>query len=146
MKIWVWGAHCGIWHEALDVVKAVDRDNFGLCLHGSHLYVALWADPFTQSGVRLNGARALRQSLRDLIQRFPLAKSLYRQLSDGEHLDPPYCIVTLLSSQLTSGPTEPGYCYRRKEFGGYMSVAMWREQSCWSLASQARCHSRLSTG
>lgn len=121
-----WARHCSLWQEAMDIVKAVDRDNFGLCLDSFHLCVALWADPFAQSGVRPNGARALRQSLRELVQRLPLEKLFYLQLSDGERLDPPYSEThpwfdpTLQPAHVWSNEARPFPL--EKDLGGYMPV------------------------
>lgn len=121
-----WGTHCSLWQEAMDIVKAVDRDNFGLCLDSFHLCVALWADPFARSCVRPNGARALGQSLRELVQRLPLERLFYLQLSDGERLDPPYSKThpwfdsVLQPAHVWSNEARPFPL--EKDLGGYMPV------------------------
>jgi sugar phosphate isomerase/epimerase len=84
-----WGTNCSLWQHALQIVQAVDRDNFGLCLNSLHLCVALWADPFSKSGKQPHGNDKLRKSLQALDKRLPLEKLFYLQLSNGELLDPP---------------------------------------------------------
>ncbi|KAI6914593.1 xylose isomerase-like protein [Hortaea werneckii] len=85
-----WGTHCHLWQQALEIVRQVDRENFGLCLDSFHFSVALWADPYSPTGIQPNGDRQLEDSLRELVTQLPLEKLFYLQLSDGEKLNPPY--------------------------------------------------------
>lgn len=85
-----WSTHCDLWQQALQTVIDVNRDNFGLCLDSFHICVSLWADPYVQNGRQADGDQKLKDSLRDLVQKLPLDKLFYLQLSDGERLDPTY--------------------------------------------------------
>lgn len=85
-----WGTHCYLWQHALQIVQAVDRRNFGLCLDSFHLCVSLWADCYRADGRQPNGFDRLHQSLLKLVRELPLDRLFYLQLSDGEILDPPY--------------------------------------------------------
>ncbi|KAF4551900.1 3-dehydroshikimate dehydratase-like protein 2 [Elsinoe fawcettii] len=121
-----WGTHCHTWQQALQIVQDVDKDNFGLCLDSFHFCVDLWADPFRTDGKKPDGPRKLQASLRELVQRLPLNKLFYLQLSDGELLEQPYS---------TTHPwydpgLEPGHVWSNEarpfpletDFGGYMPV------------------------
>lgn len=121
-----WGTHCLLWQQALQIVRDVDRDNFGLCLDSFHFCAALWGDPFDCTGIQLNGKRNLEASLREMIAQLPLEKLFYLQLSDGELLDPPYS-----KDHPWFDPTlEPGHVWSNEarpfpleeEFGAYMPV------------------------
>jgi len=121
-----WGTHCSLWQEALQIVEDVDRDNFGLCLDSFHICVLLWADPFSETGKRPNGDGQLKESLHELVSRLPLEKLFYLQLSDGEHLDPPYS----QKHPWYDAALEPAHVWSNEarpfpletEYGGYMPV------------------------
>lgn len=85
-----WSVHNSTWQEAFDTIKAVDRDNLGLCLDSFHIVTKLWASPFEQSGIYPNGKESLSQSLERFKRNFPLEKLFYVQLSDGERFNPPF--------------------------------------------------------
>lgn len=85
-----WSTHCTLWQEALEIVRQVDRDNFGLCLDSFHIAVALWGDPFSPSGRQPNGDDKLKESLQFFVKECPVDKLFYIQLSDFELMDPPY--------------------------------------------------------
>ncbi len=121
-----WSTHCTLWQGALEIVREVGRDNFGLCLDSFHLSVALWADPFSPSGRQSNGDERLRESLKLFVETCPVEKIFYIQLSDGERLDPPYgeshpwydpglAVGHVWSNEARPFPLE-------KEYGAYMPV------------------------
>lgn len=122
-----WGIHCSLWEHVLQIIQDVDRDNFGFCLDSFHLCVALWADPFSKSGIQTNGPQRLEKSLQDLVAQFPLGKLFYYQLSDGEKLDLPYSNEhpwynqTLAPEHVWSNEARPFPL--ETEYGGFMPVA-----------------------
>lgn len=85
-----WSVHNSTWQDALSTIKAVDRENFGLCLDSFHIVTKLWASPFATSGKFPNGETELRQSLERFRTEFPIEKLFYVQLSDGERFNPPF--------------------------------------------------------
>lgn len=121
-----WGTHNYLWQHALEVVQAVNRSNFGLCLDSFHLCVSLWADPFRADGRQPDGPSKLRQSLLTLSRELPLDRLFYLQLSDGELLIPPYSEshpwfdATLAPGHVWSNEARPFPL--ESEFGGYMPV------------------------
>lgn len=121
-----WGTHCSLWQHALQIVQDVDRDNFGLCLDSFHFCVALWADPFNESGKQSDGNNKLKRSMKALVKELPLEKLFYLQLSDGELLDPPYSEThpwydaTLEPAHVWSNEARPFPL--ETEYGSYMPV------------------------
>ncbi|EXJ88838.1 hypothetical protein A1O3_01902 [Capronia epimyces CBS 606.96] len=85
-----WARHVSTWEQAWDLVQAVDRPNFGLCLDNFHLITGLWADNTVPGGRRPGGDARLRASLDRLAATDTADKLFYVQLSDGELFDPPY--------------------------------------------------------
>lgn len=121
-----WSTHCTLWQEALEIVRQVDRDNFGLCLDSFHIAVALWGDPFSPSGRQPNGDNRLEESLQLFVKSCPLEKLFYIQLSDFELMDPPYseshpwydpslAVGHVWSNEARPFPLE-------KDYGAYMPV------------------------
>lgn len=85
-----WGTHCSTWERSLQIVEAVNRPNFGLCLDTFHVVTKLWADPFSKSGLYPNADNNLRESLQLFLRECPVERIFYVQLSDGERFDPPF--------------------------------------------------------
>ncbi|KAI1487373.1 xylose isomerase-like protein [Biscogniauxia mediterranea] len=89
-----WGTRCDTWEAAWDVVRAVDRPNFGLCLDTFHVAGAAWADPCAPEGRRPDADDALSASLdrlRDLRCGFDPRKLFYVQVVDAERPGPGCC-------------------------------------------------------
>lgn len=85
-----WGTYHNTWEDSLQLVQAVNRPNFGLCLDTFHIVTKLWADPFAVSGKFPHADQNLRHTLDHLVKHCPLDKIFYVQLSDGEKFDPPF--------------------------------------------------------
>ncbi|KAI0552350.1 putative 4-hydroxyphenylpyruvate dioxygenase [Xylaria curta] len=77
------------WQDALRVVEAVGRPNFGLCLDSFHVHSLVWADAYTPTGRLENGDDELQRSMREFLHRCPRDKVLWIQLSDASRFDPP---------------------------------------------------------
>ena len=84
-----WGAHAYLWEHSWEIVKAVQRENVGLCLDTYHIAGRVWADPEKDDGVQPNADEALKASLEKLVKDVPVEKILYFQLSDAERLSKP---------------------------------------------------------
>ena len=121
-----WSTHCILWQDAVRIVKAVDRVNFGLCLDSFHISVALWGDPYAVSGRQEGGEERLRESMRVFVEECPRDKLFYVQLSDGEVLDPvyseshPWYDESLEVEHVWSNEARP--FPGEVEFGAYMPV------------------------
>lgn len=85
-----WSTHYPTWESALQLVEAVNRPNFGLCLDTFHIATRLWGDPHAISGKFPDADRSLRESLQRYLNSCPLEKVFFVQLSDGEKFNPPF--------------------------------------------------------
>ncbi|KAK8064584.1 3-dehydroshikimate dehydratase [Apiospora phragmitis] len=72
-----------------EIVKAVDRPNFGLCLDTFNIAGRVWADPASPSGCCPSADTALQASLARMRATFDVAKVFYVQVVDAERLASP---------------------------------------------------------
>ena len=84
-----WGTHIDTWEGTWDIIKRVNRPNFGMCLDTYHVAARVWADPASESGRNEDGDEALRQSLERMSKQLPVQKIFYVQPGDAEKLDTP---------------------------------------------------------
>lgn len=85
-----WSTYYSTWESSLQLIEAVDRSNFGLCLDTFHIATKLWGDCFATSGKYPNADESLRASLQRFLDDCPLERVFFVQLSDGEKFDPPF--------------------------------------------------------
>ncbi|KAG9657356.1 xylose isomerase-like protein, partial [Aureobasidium melanogenum] len=83
-----WGRHLDTWEEVWDVVKRVDRANFGMCLDTFNITGRIWADPTAVDGKTPEADDTLRLSLEQLKAIVDVAKVFYIQVVDAEKMDP----------------------------------------------------------
>ena len=84
-----WGAHVDLWEQSWEIVKRLDRPNFGLCLDPFHIAGRVWADPTAQSGMMPDADADLKESLSRLVKDVDVSKVFHFQLSDAERLEIP---------------------------------------------------------
>ncbi|KAK5673656.1 hypothetical protein LTR17_027908, partial [Elasticomyces elasticus] len=85
-----WGTHFDLWEQSWDVVKAVDRSNFGLCLDTFHIVGRVWGDPTREDGRTPNADADIVASISRLVDGgLDVEKVFYLQLSDAERLAGP---------------------------------------------------------
>ncbi|KAL4942352.1 hypothetical protein BDV06DRAFT_222288 [Aspergillus oleicola] len=89
-----WSTHIDTWEASWEVVKRVNRENFGLCLDSFNIAGRIYADPAALSGKTTNAEEAVSQSmarLRSLVRsgELDINKIFYIQLVDGERLTSP---------------------------------------------------------
>lgn len=84
-----WGKYADTWERSWELVKKVNRPNFGLCLDTFHIAGRTWGDPTTASGQTDDADRQLQKSLRQLVTEVDVSKVFYVQAGDAEKLDPP---------------------------------------------------------
>ncbi|KAI2790047.1 3-dehydroshikimate dehydratase [Penicillium oxalicum] len=85
-----WGDHVDTWEASWEIVRAVDRPNFGLCLDSFNIAGRVYADPSSPSGKTPNAVADLAASL-DRLRTAGIdpEKIFYVQLVDGERLTAP---------------------------------------------------------
>ncbi|GAB7333519.1 hypothetical protein MBLNU13_g05101t1 [Cladosporium sp. NU13] len=84
-----WGTHVDTWEQAWEVVRRVDRANFGLCLDTFNIAGRVWADPASLDGKVENADEILEVSLKRLVEVVDVSKVFYVQLVDAERLEAP---------------------------------------------------------
>ncbi|KAJ5098779.1 hypothetical protein N7532_005780 [Penicillium argentinense] len=85
-----WGDHVDTWEASWEIVRDVNRHNFGLCLDSFNIAGRVYADPACPTGRTPNAAADLAASL-DRLRKSKIdpAKIFYVQLVDGERLKAP---------------------------------------------------------
>ncbi|KAL4959601.1 sugar phosphate isomerase/epimerase family protein [Aspergillus stella-maris] len=89
-----WSNHIDTWEASFEIVKRVNRPNFGLCLDSFNIAGRIYADPAAESGKTPNAEEAVSKSmqkLRDVVAsgELDISKIFYIQLVDGERLSSP---------------------------------------------------------
>ncbi|KAI0179084.1 xylose isomerase-like protein [Hypoxylon sp. FL1284] len=84
-----WGTRCDLWEQSWDVVRAVDRPNFGLCLDTFNIAGRIYADPALPTGCTPNSDQAVQESLARLVATIDIQKVFYVQVVDAERLEKP---------------------------------------------------------
>ncbi|KAK7914046.1 3-dehydroshikimate dehydratase [Apiospora marii] len=83
------GTHTDTWEASWEIVQAVDRPNFGLCLDTFNIAGRVYADPAAATGCCGDAPAALQDSLARLRATVDVAKVFYVQVVDAERLAAP---------------------------------------------------------
>ncbi|KAI4594531.1 3-dehydroshikimate dehydratase [Pestalotiopsis sp. 9143b] len=84
-----WGTRVDHWEQSWDIVRAVDRPNFGLCLDTFNIAGRIYADPSSETGMTPNAERAVTESIARLLSDIDISKVFYVQVVDAERLQEP---------------------------------------------------------
>ena len=84
-----WGTYNDTWEKAWGIVKAVDRENFGMCLDTFNIAGREWADPASPSGKVENADEVFKASMRKMVREIDVRKVFYVQVVDAERLARP---------------------------------------------------------
>jgi 4-hydroxyphenylpyruvate dioxygenase len=84
-----WSTHIDTWEKAWEVVKQVDRPNFGLCLDTFNIAGRIWADPTSPDGKTPNADEDLKKSIHQMVQQVDLNKVFFIQVVDAERMTSP---------------------------------------------------------
>ncbi|KAJ5363448.1 uncharacterized protein N7496_009161 [Penicillium cataractarum] len=84
-----WSTYIDTWEKLWEVVKRVDRPNFGMCLDTFNIAGRVWADPADATGKTPNADKDLKQSLERMVAEVDLAKVFYIQVVDAERMESP---------------------------------------------------------
>lgn len=84
---WCWGAHINTWRHIYDIMKLVDRDNFGLNLDTFQTGAREWADPGQKSGLLdlppEERERRFKKSMEELTNTVKPEEIFFLQVSDA---------------------------------------------------------------
>jgi 4-hydroxyphenylpyruvate dioxygenase len=84
-----WGTRIDTWEGSWDVVRKVNRKNFGLCLDTFNLTGRIYADPAQSTGRTPNCEETVRESLSLLLASVPVEQIFLLQVADAELLSQP---------------------------------------------------------
>lgn len=122
-----WGTHVDTWEQSWDIVQAVDRPNFGLCLDTFNITGRIYADPSSPTGTTPDAAQAVRESMSRLLSTVDVSKVFYIQIVDAERLDEP--LVEGHPFHNSEQPCRMSWSrncrlfYGEEDRGGYLPVA-----------------------
>lgn len=122
-----WGTRVDTWEGSWDVVRRVDRANFGLCLDSFNIAGRVYADPADASGTNAGDALgAVQASMRRLAREVDVSKVFYVQIVDAERLAAPlvegheyYCAE---QPKRMSWSRNCRLFYGEQDRGGYLPV------------------------
>lgn len=84
-----WSTRVDTWEACWDVVKRVDRANFGMCLDTFNIAGRIYADPTSTTGRTCGAEQAVRESIQRLVTEVDVRKVFYVQVVDAEKLQSP---------------------------------------------------------
>ncbi|KAM3075938.1 hypothetical protein ACMFMG_006549 [Clarireedia jacksonii] len=84
-----WGTYFDVWEAGWDIVKRVDRTNFGVCLDTFHIGGRVYADPSSSDGKTPNAEKDIEESIKRLVERMDVNKVFYIQVGDAEKMRDP---------------------------------------------------------
>ena len=84
-----WGTRVDTWEACWDIVRRVDRPNFGICLDTFNIAGRIYADPTSITGKTPTAEADMRASLDRLVNSVDVSKVFYVQVVDAERLKEP---------------------------------------------------------
>lgn len=84
-----WSTYLDTWEQTWEVVRRVNRPNFGLCLDTFNIAGRVYADPSAPSGKTQNADADMKASLARLASTVDVEKIFLIQVVDGERLKSP---------------------------------------------------------
>lgn len=121
-----WGTRSDTWETSWDIVRAVNRDNFGLCLDTFNIAARIFADPTSPTGTTPDAIWAVQRSMDRLVSRIDTAKIFLVQVVDGELLKKP--LVEGHGFYVDGQPARMSWSrncrlfYREQKYGAYLPV------------------------
>ena len=120
------GTHTDTWEASWEIVQAIDRPNFGLCLDTFNIAGRVYADPASPTCCTPDAGAALRESLARLRAQVDVAKVFYVQVVDAERLASPlragHAFYDAAQPARMSWSRNCRLFYGERERGGYLPV------------------------
>lgn len=125
-KALCWGTRVNLWETSWEVVKRVDRPNFGLCLNSFNIAGRIYADPSLPGCKVAEAEKAVQASLERLVHEMDVSKVFLVQIVDAEKLSCP-----LVEGHALYQPEQPARMswshncrlfYGEHELGAYLPV------------------------
>nr|POF03912.1 3-dehydroshikimate dehydratase [Quercus suber] len=84
-----WGTYSDTWEQAWEVVKRVDRANFGICLDTFNMAGRVYADPTSPTGKVEHADAIMADSIARMVAEIDVKKIVFVQVVDAERLSAP---------------------------------------------------------
>lgn len=84
-----WGTRVDHWEQSWEVIQAIDRPNFGMCLDTFNIAGRIYADPASPTGKTQNADQVVKESIARLLSTVDVRKVFYVQIVDAERLKEP---------------------------------------------------------
>lgn len=121
-----WGRRVDTWEKSWNVVEAVNRKNFGICLDTFNIAGRVYADPASESRKTPSSDVAMTETLSRLTDTVDVSKVFLLQVADAEYMQHP-----LISGHAFHNPEQPPRMswsrnarlfYGEEQLGGYLPV------------------------
>lgn len=123
-----WGTRANLWETSWEIVRRVDRDNFGLCLDSFNIAGRIYADPAAETGRNVDAEEAVGRSMERLVRelRPNISKVFYVQIVDAERLSGPlvegHAFYNAEQPPRMSWSRNCRLFYGEKEYGAYLPI------------------------
>ncbi|OJJ00775.1 hypothetical protein ASPVEDRAFT_27487 [Aspergillus versicolor CBS 583.65] len=84
-----WSTHVDTVQKLWDVVKRVDRSNFGMCLDTFNIAGRVWGDPAAADGKAVDADAELAKVIEFIVKEVDVDKVFYIQVVDAERMSSP---------------------------------------------------------
>ncbi|KAL2109787.1 hypothetical protein VUR80DRAFT_2021 [Thermomyces stellatus] len=121
-----WGTRINVWERSWEMVKRVDRPNFGLCLDTFNILGGIYADPASPTGKTPRAEQAVAESIQRLLDGVDVERVFLVQIGDGARLSEPLVPGHFLYNE--SQPTRMSWSrharlfYGEQDLGAYLPV------------------------
>lgn len=119
------GTRVDRWETSWEVVKKVDRDNFGLCLDSFNIAGRIYADPTAHTCKTGDAEEAVNKSLELMVKDLDMKKVFYVQIVDAERLATPLNTQTFYDATLVPRMNWSRNCrlfYGEEDRGGFLPI------------------------
>lgn len=119
------GTRVDLWETSWDVVKRVDRANFGLCLDSFNIAGRIYADPTATTCKTPDAEEAVRKSMELMVKDLDMKKVFYVQIVDAERLATPLHTQPFYDATLVPRMNWSRNCrlfYGEEDRGAYLPI------------------------
>ncbi|KAF7545676.1 hypothetical protein G7Z17_g8993 [Cylindrodendrum hubeiense] len=121
-----WGTRIDTWEGSWDIVKGVDRPNFGVCLDSYNILGRIYADPASPTGRTPDYEEATMNSIKRILSDVDVTKLFLIQVADGERLAQPldknHPFYNAEQPTRMSWSRNARLFYGEPQYGGYLPV------------------------
>ncbi|KAI9714549.1 MAG: hypothetical protein M1812_006354 [Candelaria pacifica] len=124
-----WAPHVNTWEKSWEIVRKVDRENFGLGLDSFNILARLYGDPKSANGKVPNADANIKSSLEKMVEEMDVEKIFSIEVADAERMREP--LVEGHPWDVDGQPAHMSWSRKARLFpyeegrGGYLPVGMF---------------------